>query len=108
VDGQGRHAGRPALSPDDNWTIFTSGARADWARGADDWTVDGSVRAGAGEHDLEAAPDRGAGFRASRQTPPSFTLGHVLGRWTTAPALDRSIQVQTSAAILDRPDFDSR
>jgi iron complex outermembrane receptor protein len=92
-------------SPDDNWTIFTSGGRADWARGADEWTVDGSVKAGQGNTiwklPLTAVPD----FAPRVSAASSFTLGHVLGRWTHRTGAGSSIQVQTSAAILDRQDF---
>jgi iron complex outermembrane receptor protein len=93
------------VSPDDNWTIFSSGARVDWTRGADEWTVDGSVRSGRANTiwtlPLTAVPD----FTPRVSAASSFTLGHVLGRWTHRTGAGSSVQVQTSAAILDRQDF---
>jgi len=35
-------------TPDDKWNVLTDGMRVDWARGANEWTVDGSVRTGDG------------------------------------------------------------
>jgi iron complex outermembrane recepter protein len=90
---------------DDNWSIFTTGARADWTRGADEWTVDGSARTGAA-HTIWKLPNSLVPDLAPQiDDPNSFNIGHVLGRWTHRFADASSIQVQSSATILRRTEF---
>ena len=93
------------VSSDDHWNIFTNGARVDWARGADDWTVDGSVKTGEAttiwKLPVSPVPD----LAPRVVVPSSFTVGHALGRWTHQAGGGSSIQVQTSATILARTDI---
>jgi iron complex outermembrane receptor protein len=85
--------------------VFTSGARVDWTRGADDWTVDGSARTGDANTIWKLPGSLAPDFAPRLSAGTSFTIGHVLGRWTHRAADGSSLQVQTSAAFLRRTDF---
>ena len=100
--GDTRLAGSPA---GDAWSAFTSGARLDWARGVNDWTIDGSIRAGDGrttwKFPSSAVPD----FAPRTDVNSSFRTGNVLGRWTRRGDDGSTLQVQSSATILRRTDI---
>jgi len=92
-------------TPDDNWSVLTNGLRLDWARGADEWTVDGSVRAGDGHTiwtlPLSARPD----VAPRTAVASSFRTGNVLGRWTHRRENGSTLQLQSSVGVLRRSDF---
>jgi iron complex outermembrane receptor protein len=91
--------------PDDKWSVLTNGVRLDWARGADEWTVDGSVRTGDG-HTIWSLPGSLVPDVAPRShVASSFRTGNVLGRWTRRGDDGSSLQVQSSVGILRRIDF---
>lgn len=92
-------------TPADDWQAFTSGARLDWTRGVNDWTIDGSVKAGDGRTmwklPSSAAPD----LTPRTDVASSFHTGHVLGRWTRRGGGGSTLQVQSSATVLRRTDI---
>jgi len=92
-------------TPDDNWSVLTNGVRVDWARGANEWTVDGSVRTGDG-HTTWKLPGTNVPDVAPRtDVESSFRTGNVLGRWTHRADDGSSLQVQSTVGILRRVDF---
>jgi iron complex outermembrane recepter protein len=95
----------PGAPPDDDWRVFTNGARADWSRGADDWMVDAGVRSGDG-HTVWTLPSAVVPDPAPRtDVAATFWNSHVLSRWTHRAGSGSSLQVQTSASFLRRTDF---
>jgi iron complex outermembrane receptor protein len=91
--------------PDDDWTVLTNGVRVDWLRGADEWTVDGSVRTGDG-HTIWTLPGSLLPDVAPRtDVVSSFRTGNVLGRWTHRGDNGSSLQVQSSVGIVRRTDL---
>jgi iron complex outermembrane receptor protein len=86
----------------DNWHTLTTGARVDWARGADDWTVDGSLRAGDGHPLWNLIDGPTPGVAPVTDRPGSFRQGSVLGRWTRRGNNGSALQVQSIVAISRR------
>jgi iron complex outermembrane receptor protein len=92
-------------TPDDKWNVLTNGVRVDWARGANEWTMDGSVRTGDG-HTTWKFPGVSVPDVAPRtDVESSFRTGNVLGRWTHREDNGSSLQVQSTVGILRRIDF---
>jgi iron complex outermembrane receptor protein len=89
----------------DNWRALTSGARIDWARGADEWTLDGSVRTGDGRTMWKLPSSAVPDFAPRTDVTSSFRTGNVLGRWTRRGDDRSTLQVQSSATILRRTDI---
>ena len=84
-----------AAPPDDDWSMFTNGVRADWARGADDWMLDGGVRGSARPDRLDAALRGRARSRAAHrrrlvipQRPRPRPLDAPLRQRRVAPGAD--------------------
>ena len=92
-------------APDDNWSVLTGGARIDWTRGSDEWTVDGSARAGNGHTIWKVPSGRLPDLSPRTEVESSFHTGNVLTRWTHRGASGSSLQVQSSAGILHRTDL---
>ena len=88
----------------DAWSAFTSGARLDWARGVNDWTIDGSIRAGDGRTMWKLPSSAVPDFAPRTDVTSSFRTGNVLGRWTRRGDDGSTLQVQSSATILRRTD----
>jgi iron complex outermembrane receptor protein len=92
-------------APDDSWSVLTNGVRVDWTRGANEWTVDGSVRSGNG-HSIWKFPGSLLPDLAPRtDVRSSFRTGNALGRWTHRGDDGSSLQVQSSVGIQRRDDF---
>jgi iron complex outermembrane receptor protein len=94
-------SGSPA---DDNWRVFTNGMRLEWARGASEVVLDGSVRSGDG-HTVWKLPGSAVPNLAPRTDVAwSFRTGHVMGRWTRRAEDGSALQVQSSIGIARRAD----
>jgi iron complex outermembrane receptor protein len=88
----------------DPWRTLTSGIRADWARGANEWTVDGSFRSGDGQALWRFLDSTAVGLRPTTDRPASFHTGNVLGRWTHRGGGGSALQVQSVVALSRRSD----
>jgi iron complex outermembrane receptor protein len=94
------------LAPaNDAWNAVTNGLRIDWARGADEWTLDGNFKTGNGQTTWtlpgSALPD----VAPRNDVASSFRTSSVLGRWTHRGDNGSSLQVQSSVADVSRDDF---
>ena len=76
----------------------------DWARGADEWTVDGSLRTGDGHPLWNFLEGPTPGVAPVTDKPASFRNGNVLGRWTHRGDNGSALQVQSVVAISRRAD----
>ncbi len=92
-------------APDDNWSVITTGTRLDWTRGANEWTVDGSVRVGDGHTTWKFPVNALPNLAPRTEVASSFRTGNVLGRWTRRGEGGSSLQVQSSVTIGRRIDF---
>ncbi len=88
----------------DNWNAFTTGARVDWTRGTDEWTVDGSAGAGDGHPRWNFIESPTPGVAPATDNPASFRQGSVLARWTRRGDNGAALQVQSVVAISRRAD----
>ncbi|PYR00225.1 MAG: hypothetical protein DMF96_04065 [Acidobacteria bacterium] len=92
------------LAPaDDAWNVLTNGLRADWSRGGDDVTVDGSVRTGDGRGLWKTLEGPTSAVRRTDGTS-SFRNGSVLGRWIHRRENGSALQVQSFAMFSHRLD----
>jgi iron complex outermembrane recepter protein len=89
----------------DNWNVLTNGLRVDWSRGADEWTVDGSVRSGDAHPLWKSLQGPTPGVAPTTDTHSVFHNGSVLGRWTHRGGNGSSLQVQSVGAISYRSDL---
>jgi iron complex outermembrane recepter protein len=92
-------------APDDNWSVITNGARVDWARGADEFTVDGGIRAGDGHTTWKFPVNSLPNLNPRTAVASSFRTGSALGRWTHRSDNGSSLQAQSSITIARRTDF---
>jgi len=92
-------------TPDDGWSVLTNGARVDWTRGADEWTVDGSIRSGNGHSVWKFPGSLSPDLVPRTDVRSSFRTGNALGRWTHRGDNGSSLQVQSSIGIQRRNDF---
>lgn len=90
------------ISARDNWTTLTNGLRVDWSRGADEWTVDGSVRTGEMRRLSKSVEGPTPGVAPLTDGLASFRDGSVLGRWTHRGDNGSALQVQSVVAISRR------
>jgi iron complex outermembrane receptor protein len=100
--GDTRLAGAAA---DDNWSVMTNGARLDWARGADEWTVDGGVRSGDGHTTWKFPLDALPNLQPRTDVESSFHTANARARWTRRMDTGSSLQAQSSVTIARRTDF---
>jgi iron complex outermembrane receptor protein len=98
--GDTRLAG--GMAARDSWNTLTTGARVDWTRGTDEWTVDGSVRAGDGHPLFNFIEGPTPGVVPLTDRPGSFRKGHVIGRWTRRAGNGSVLQLQSVVAISRR------
>jgi iron complex outermembrane recepter protein len=86
----------------DSWQSLTAGGRVDWTRGTNEWTVDGSFRAGNGRPLWRFLEGPTPGSAMVTDNPASFREGNVLGRWTRRGASGSELQLQSFVAISRR------
>jgi iron complex outermembrane receptor protein len=90
---------KSGMAARDSWQSLTTGARVDWTRGTDEWTVDASVRAGDGHPLFHFIGSATPGVAPLTDKPGSFRNGHVIGRWTRRADNGSTLQVQSVVAI---------
>jgi iron complex outermembrane receptor protein len=89
-------------APGDAWDTLRAGARVDWKRGTNDWTLDGGVGSGAGHGLWNFIQGPAPGLPVLSDRSGSFHDGSALVRWTRHGRNGSTLEVQSTVAIARR------